>query len=138
MWCDGWSIKLSKTESTRFKSYVKFSHNFCQIRQIRWKEFWITPPLSFAVLKWTKIIKLVKRQKWPVWFYIGCIYFCSARCICNKVVCIYNHFYYLPTSWGPFAHLGDTPLRQTMSASWKCSSQVMLCPAEMNAPITYG
>ena len=46
----------------------------------------------------------------------SCTHFCSMRCILNKVVSACPHFYYLPTSRAPFAHL-DTPLSHTMSAS---------------------
>ena len=63
----------------------------------------------------------------------GDTHFCSAYCIFNKVVSACPHFYYLPTSWAPFVHLGDTPLRQTMSMSSKLHAQTTSRCPEMNA-----
>ena len=38
-------------------------------------------------------------------------------------------------SWAPFAHLGDTPLCQMMSMSWKITTNVTLQCPEMRVPI---
>ena len=59
----------------------------------------------------------------------GDTHFYSASCILHHVVTFYTHFYYLPTSWAQFAHLGDTLLCQTMSAGSKITTNVTLrCP----------
>ena len=63
----------------------------------------------------------------------GGTHFYSARCIFKKVVSACPHFYYLPTSRAPFAHLGDAPLHQTMSASSNIHAQMMLRCPEMSA-----
>ena len=68
---------------------------------------------------------------------IGCIYFCSASCTLHNVVTFYTHFSYLPTSRARFAHLGDTQLCQTMSASSKIpTNTTSRCP-EISAYIEF-
>ena len=45
---------------------------------------------------------------------IGDTYFYSTCCIFNKVITFYTHFYNLSTWRVTFAHLGRTPLHQTI------------------------
>ena len=72
-------------------------------------------------------------RSWQSQIVTGDTHFYSARCIFNKVVSDCPHFYYLPTSWAPFAHLGDAPLCQMMSASSKLHAQMTLRCPEMSA-----
>ena len=83
---------------------------------------------------WRNVVVLVEFSQLSN-FANGCTHFYSAHLFFHKVINVYTHFYYLSTSGAPFVHLGDTPLRQTMSASSKIPPIATSRCSEMSTPI---
>ena len=65
---------------------------------------WFSPRLKHKIDKYVTYVS-------------GCTHFCSARWHFHNAVTFYTHFYNLPTSWGAFANLFRTPLREELVSS---------------------